>query len=163
MAPPRAAVLKKCLRLDPPPQSACARSLIVHLSRLTCQVYRSTRSHGARVGQPARWLLLCRPVGEMVNNDLAKRGRCLVGEAPVPTFLTRRRKAIAGARRLLASLGQRRQVDLRPAVRAVPPLVRPGGCRGRSAAGRAAAGTVAGAGAGSGAGPAEGRGRELVN
>ena len=32
IAPPAAAAFKKCLRLDPPRQTLCARSLMVHVS-----------------------------------------------------------------------------------------------------------------------------------
>src|SRR5271165_6225157 len=90
MAPPMAAAFKKCLRLDPPPQTVCARSLMVHPSRLTHQTRCNISDPSPRVGEPALWSLLCRLAQAVVNtNPAEQKGPVLRGEAPALTFCYR--------------------------------------------------------------------------
>src|SRR5271157_1294173 len=88
IAPPTAAAFKKCLRLDPPPQTVRARSLMIHPSRLTRQTRCNTSNPSAPVGEPALWSLLCRHPQAMVNKELAEQKEpVLRGAAPALAFV----------------------------------------------------------------------------
>src|SRR4051812_43817693 len=70
-APAMAAAFKKFLRFGPPPQTPCARSLMVHHPQKPARTrYAKSRPPARLRGTPRTCKLLCRWQGEPVNKVL---------------------------------------------------------------------------------------------